>query len=121
MTLAVADDRLVDVTIPTNLTQEDFDQFVDVDKYAEVVGELSNAGLLEAVTEVKKPKLEASDFDDEGEPRIAEKMQMVDYLRRFVQESAMHAAFSLVREIEKIVNDEAESAIKLKTLYSYFC
>lgn len=35
------------------------------------MGELSNAKLLEAVTEAKKSKVEASDFDDEDEPNFA--------------------------------------------------
>ena len=77
---------------------------------------LTNAELLEAVQEGKSNQVEESDSeDDEREPELlsfAQKMQMLDYFKQFLQETSMHTVLPLFHQIESMIYQKASTANK---------
>ena len=76
----------------TSLAFEEFDSF---DDNTEVFGELTNEELLE-VAQNSSTATEELGSDDESE-----KIKMVDYLRQYVQETAMDTALPVFHQKRK--------------------
>ena len=117
----VVADSTDDIPAPANMTEEEFEDFVNMDSDLPIAGELTDAELLEAV---QQRSIDAEEMDhDEGEPqvlRIAQKMQMVDYFRQFIEETGMHTAMPVFNSIEQMVYAEAAACKRQITLNSYF-
>ena len=103
------------------MPEEEFEDFVHMDSDLPIDGELTNAELLEAV---QQRSVDAEEMDDgEEDPQvmsIAQKMQMVDYFRQFIQETGMQIAMPLFNSIEQMVYAEAAACKWQRTLNSYF-
>ena len=82
----VVADSTDDVPAPANMTEEEFEDLVNMDSDLPIAGELTDAELIEAV---QQRSVDAEEMDDdEEEPQvlsIAQKMQMVDYFRQFIK------------------------------------
>ena len=91
----VVADSTDDVPAPANMTEEEFEDFVDMDSDLPRAGELSDAELLEAG---QQRRVDAEEMDDdEEEPQvlsIAQKMQMINYFRQIIQETGMQTAIN---------------------------
>lgn len=83
--------------------------------------ELTDTELLEVVQEVSGNKDLDGSEDESDLPSLSpfQKMLMVDYLRKFVQESGLHT--SIVKEIETVVSSEANASKRKRTLDSNVC
>lgn len=116
-------DELSDVTLPNEMTSAAFEEFVSFDDNTEVFGELTNEELLAAAQESSSTTPEELESGDESEPQLltlTEKMKMVDYLRQYIQETAMDAALPVFQQIESAVFSEASQAKRQRTLDSFF-
>lgn len=115
-------DELSDVVVPSEMAPQAFEEFVTFDDSTEVFGELTNEELLEVVQE-SSTATEKLGSDEENEPQLltlTEKMQMVDCLRQYIQETAMDTALSVFHQIESAVYAEASQAKRQRTLDSFF-
>ena len=116
-------DVYADVKLPENMTAEEFDKLVSIDEDLEVTSEMTDKDLLEAVQARKRIRQEvaessqnaAAENDDVPVPlTIAQQMQMLSHLRRFVQENGMHSGLPFLHEVERKVFAEAKKAKKQK-------
>ena len=117
-------DNMLDyVSLPSNMSLEEFENFIDIDKDIPVSGELSNEELLEISR--KRIRIECdsgSDADDECDnPQLSlvQKKLMVDYLRIFIQSNGMDNLFSTLHEIENKVHVEAINAKQQTSMDSF--
>ena len=81
------DNKLDDVLLSSNMSLEEFKNFIDIDNDIPVSGELSNEELME----------------------ISRK-KMVDYLRIFIQSNGLDNVFTMLNETENKVHIEAINA-----------
>ncbi|RXM30299.1 Tigger transposable element-derived protein 3 [Acipenser ruthenus] len=121
------DESLVDVSVPENMTPEEFEEFVDMDKDVKIAADHTNAEILEAASDSKRVKVETAEEDSESDDNsapppltLAQKLQMATHLRQYVQESGMQAALPLLRMVEDKVQSEAAQLRKQRTIDSYF-
>ena len=113
---------LTDVSVPTNMTQEEFEGYVNIDSDLATAGELTDAELLEVVQEGSTCGKESED-EEESDPQalsLTQKIEMVDSLRAFIQETGMQTAMPVFNSIEQIVFAEASACQRQRTLDSYF-
>ena len=118
----VVADSTDDVPAPANMTEEEFEDLVNMDSDLPIAGELTDAELIEAV---QQRSVDAEEMDDdEEEPQvlsIAQKMQMVDYFRQFIKKkTGMQTAMPVFNSIEQMVYAEAAACRRQRTLNSYF-
>lgn len=121
------DESLVDVSVPENMTPEEFEEFVDMDKDVKIAADHTDAEILEAASDSKRVKVETAEEDSESDDNsapppltLAQKLQMATHLRQYVQESGMQAALPLLRMVEDKVQSEAAQSRKQRTIDSYF-
>ena len=112
---------MFDVSLPSNKSLEEFENFIDIDNDITVSGELSDGEFLEVTG--KRIRIESdseSDADDEcynPQLSLAQQRQMVDYLRILIQYNS--SLFPMLHLIENKVNVEAINA-KTQTSMNYF-
>ena len=117
------DNMLDDVSLLSKMSLEEFENFIDIDNNIPVSGELSDEELLDIAQ--KRIRLECdseSDADEECDhPQLslAQKKQMVDYLRIFIQCNGMDNVFPKFHLIENKVHAEAINAKKQTSMNSY--
>ena len=112
-------DPLSDVSRPPSMSEEEFQDYIDSDQRLEVATELTDAELLEAV-QGGSGNGDVDGSDDESDPpplSLSQKMLMVDYLRKFVQETGLQT--TMVKQIETVVFSEAIANKRQRTLDSY--
>ena len=102
------------------MTKEEFEDFVHMDSDLPIAGELIDAELPHAV---QQKSVDAEEIVDDEEPQalsIAQKMQMVDYFRQYIQETGMQTAMPVFNSTEQMVYAEAAACKRHRTLDSYF-
>ncbi|KAI6658851.1 Tigger transposable element-derived protein 4-like isoform X4 [Oopsacas minuta] len=91
------DDHMFDdVSLPSNMSLEEFENFITIDSEIPVSGDLSDVELLDITR--KKIRVEDSESDDDDDDdgdgdnlrlSLEQKLQMVDHLRIFIQSNGM--------------------------------
>ena len=117
-------DVYADVELPETMTVEEFENLVSIDEDLEVVSEMTDTDLLEAVQARKRMRKEvaecsqnaAAENDDDvpGPLTIAQQMQMLSHLRQFIQENGMQSGLPFLHEAERKVFAEVKKAKKQK-------
>ena len=100
------------------MSEEEFQDKIDSYQSLQVATELTDTESLEVFQEVSG-NIDLDGSEDESDPLSLspfQKMLMVDYLRKFVQESGLHT--SIVKEIETVVSSEANASKRKRTLDS---
>ena len=101
------------------MTKEEFEEYVMFDDDTEVMGELSEAELLDQVRQGEMPM----DEDEDEEEAITkmnskEKVQMLNSLRNFIQQKGMiNPKFS---DIEKEIYNDVSKANKQAKITDFF-
>ena len=104
------------------MTQEEFEEYVNVNHDVEVTGELTDAELLQAVQK-KSGEAEESDENEDIEPpplSLHQKMKLVDYFRQFIQEKGMQTALPIFKQVESMVFLEAAASMRQRTM-DFYC
>ena len=102
---------LHDVEVPSNMIPESFEDVVDQDADAPVVGELTDAEILEATQQSKKARLE-NEIDEteeelDVEPPLVDLLNSLTNLRKFSQKSGLSASvLNSLHTIEKQISKE---------------
>ena len=124
------DHALHDVAVPSNMTTDEFVDFVSCDDDIVIAGEFDDEDLLQEVQQ-KKSRLdedskdgsgEDDDDDDEvGPMNRKERIQFLTLFRRFVQEQGFdHGKAISYRQVEGIVKEIATKELKQQTIDSFF-
>ena len=118
------DNMLDDVSLPSNMSLEEFENFIDIANNIPVSGELSDAELLEIARKRIIVECDSeSDPDDECDnPQLslAQKKQMVDFLRIFIPCDGIDNLYPMLHLIENKVHVEALNAKKQTSMNSFF-
>ena len=118
---------LHDVEVPSNMTPESFEDVVDQDAAAPIVGELTDAEILEATQQSKKARLE-NEIDEteeelDVEPPLVDLLNSLTNLRKFSQKSGLSASvLNSLHTIEKQMSKERvnqTSQQNIKTLFKH--
>ena len=108
--------------VPSNLNVQSFEEIVDQDADAPVVGELTDLEILEVTKQGKQARLEedVDESDEELEPEqpLAELLSSLTNLRKFSQKSALSSVvLSSLHTIERQIAKEKFNRVTQKRYF----
>ena len=118
-------DLLHDVLVPTKMIVETFEEIVDQDVESPVVGELTDAEILEVAQQSKRDRLEEdvneSDEELENEAPLPELLSSLTNLRKFSQKSGLSSVvLSSLHKIETQIAQERMNRASQTNITQFF-
>ncbi|KAI6659648.1 Tigger transposable element-derived protein 4-like [Oopsacas minuta] len=119
------DHMLEDVSLPCNMSLEEFENFITMDSEIPVSGDLSDVELLDITRKKIRVEDSESDGDSDGDgdnlrPFLEQNFQMVDHLIIFIHLNGITNLLPMLQQIDTQVHDEVINSKKQATMDSFF-
>ena len=111
-----------DVEVPADMSRELFEQMVDQDADAPIVGELTDAEIIQATQQSKSTELEEDEEDEEEvEIPLSDVLDSLTKVRTFSQKSGLSSqVLSSLRIVETMITKEKINRTTQASITNYF-